>query len=45
MIVRFSRQNSVHVSPTVLFDGVAAPEVSSSWGEKEWLEWLGKKVQ
>ncbi|GJE84858.1 thioredoxin-like protein [Phanerochaete sordida] len=43
--VRFSRQNSVHVSPTVLFDGVAAPEISSSWGEKEWTEWLAKKVQ
>ena len=43
--VKFSRQNGIHVSPTVLFDGIVAPEVSSSWGEKEWLEWLDKKVQ
>ncbi|KAK7050020.1 hypothetical protein VNI00_005451 [Paramarasmius palmivorus] len=42
--VKFSRQNGVHVSPTVLWDGIIANEVSSSWGEKEWLEWLVQKV-
>lgn len=44
LAVRYSRQNSVHVSPTVLFNGVAAPEISSKWGQKEWLEWLEKKL-
>ncbi|KAF9006742.1 hypothetical protein BDQ17DRAFT_1389502 [Cyathus striatus] len=42
--IKFSRQNSIHVSPTVLFDGLVAPEISSSWGEKEWSEFLEKKV-
>lgn len=42
--VKFSRQNGIHVSPTVLFDGLIANEISSSWGEKEWTEWLAKKI-
>ncbi|TBU33053.1 hypothetical protein BD311DRAFT_474508 [Dichomitus squalens] len=42
--VKFSRQNGIHVSPTVLWDGLIANEVSSSWGEKEWTEFLEKKV-
>ncbi|GJE84853.1 Disulfide bond formation protein D [Phanerochaete sordida] len=42
--IKFSRQNGIHVSPTVLFDGLVANEISSSWGEKEWTEWLAKKV-
>ncbi|KAH7930623.1 hypothetical protein BV22DRAFT_1028084 [Leucogyrophana mollusca] len=42
--IKFSRQNGVHVSPTVLWDGLIAGEVSSSWGEKEWTEFLAAKV-
>ncbi|KAH8827726.1 hypothetical protein DL96DRAFT_1600088 [Flagelloscypha sp. PMI_526] len=42
--IKFSRQNGIHVSPTVLFDGLIANEVSSSWGEKEWTEFLNAKV-
>ncbi|KIY70383.1 hypothetical protein CYLTODRAFT_419853 [Cylindrobasidium torrendii FP15055 ss-10] len=42
--IKFSRQNSIHVSPTVLWDGIVANEVSSGWGEKEWSEFLEKKV-
>jgi len=42
--IKFSRQNGIHVSPTVLWDGLVANEVSSSWGEKEWTEFLAKKV-
>ena len=42
--VKFSRQNCIHVSPTVLWDGLVANEISSSWGEKEWKEFLEKKV-
>ena len=42
--VRFSRQNSVHVSPTVLWDGVADPEVSSKWKKNDWLNWVEKKL-
>lgn len=43
-VVKFSRQNGVHVSPTVLWDGLVAGEISSSWGEKEWDEFLAAKV-
>ncbi|TFK94259.1 hypothetical protein K466DRAFT_561218 [Polyporus arcularius HHB13444] len=42
--IKYSRQNGIHVSPTVLWDGLIANEVSSSWGEKEWTEFLTKKV-
>lgn len=42
--IKFSRQNSIHVSPTVLWDGLVASEISSSWGEKEWTQFLAAKV-
>jgi len=42
--IKFSRQNSIHVSPTVLWDGLVANDVSSSWGEQEWNAFLEKKV-
>ncbi|KAF9816519.1 hypothetical protein IEO21_04047 [Rhodonia placenta] len=42
--VKFARQNSVHVSPSALWDGLLQGDVSSSWGEKEWTGFLEKKV-
>ncbi|ETW84097.1 hypothetical protein HETIRDRAFT_439015 [Heterobasidion irregulare TC 32-1] len=42
--IKFSRQNGVHGSPTVLWDGLVANEISSSWGEKEWSEFLAQKI-
>ncbi|KAF9651678.1 hypothetical protein BDM02DRAFT_3126781 [Thelephora ganbajun] len=42
--IKFSRQNSIHVSPTVLWDGLVANDISSSWGEKEWTAFLKSKV-
>jgi len=42
--IKFSRQNGIHVSPTVLWDGLVANEISSSWGENEWSEFLKTKV-
>ncbi|KAF7308042.1 Thioredoxin-like-fold domain-containing protein [Mycena kentingensis (nom. inval.)] len=42
--IKFSRQNGIHVSPTVLWDGLVANEISSSWGEKEWTSFLEAKV-
>jgi hypothetical protein len=42
--VKFARQNGVHVSPTALWDGLIANQISSSWGEKEWSEFLAKNV-
>ncbi|KAJ7098604.1 hypothetical protein B0H15DRAFT_1005059 [Mycena belliarum] len=42
--IKFSRQNGIHVSPTVLWDGLIANEISSSWGKKEWTDFLAAKV-
>lgn len=45
LIVKFSRANSIHVSPTVLCNGLIASEVSSSYGEKEWALFLQNKLE
>ncbi|KIM25874.1 hypothetical protein M408DRAFT_25771 [Serendipita vermifera MAFF 305830] len=42
--IKYSRQNSIHVSPTVLFDGLVANDVSSSWGKDEWEKFPEKNV-
>ncbi|KIJ69748.1 hypothetical protein HYDPIDRAFT_78645 [Hydnomerulius pinastri MD-312] len=42
--IKFSRQNGIHVSPTVLWDGLVANEISSSWGKDEWTNFLAQKV-
>lgn len=43
--IKFSRQNGIHVSPTVLWDGLVVNEISSGWGEKEWKNFLMTKVE
>ncbi|KAH0840308.1 hypothetical protein J3R83DRAFT_1318 [Lanmaoa asiatica] len=43
--IKFSRQNGVHVSPTAFWDGLVANDISSSWGEAEWSEFLSEKVK
>ncbi|KAF8530901.1 hypothetical protein JB92DRAFT_2803972 [Gautieria morchelliformis] len=42
--IKYSRANSIHVSPTALWDGLVSGEVSSSFGEKEWAAFLEQKV-
>ncbi|KAJ3568767.1 hypothetical protein NP233_g5499 [Leucocoprinus birnbaumii] len=42
--IKFGRQNSIHVSPTALWDGLVASEVSSSWVEKEWNDFFAARV-
>jgi len=42
--IKFSRQNGIHVSPTVLWDGVVANEISSSWTAMEWDKFLAEKI-
>ena len=44
LIVKSARLTGVHVTPTVLFDGVVAGEISSGWTGEQWGEWLGKNV-
>jgi len=43
--VKANRLTGVHVTPTVVFDGVVNGDISSSWTEKQWEEWLEKNIQ
>ncbi|KAI0092412.1 hypothetical protein BDY19DRAFT_924224 [Irpex rosettiformis] len=42
--IKYSRQNGIHVSPTVLFDGLVVNEISSGWSEDDWNKWLASKL-
>ncbi|KAI1762312.1 hypothetical protein GGR53DRAFT_501856 [Hypoxylon sp. FL1150] len=42
--IRYGRLVGVHVSPTVIFDGVVANDISSSWTKEQWEEWLKKNI-
>ncbi|KAK9767205.1 hypothetical protein K7432_003170 [Basidiobolus ranarum] len=42
--IKLARQNGIHVSPTVLFDGIIDSTVSSSWGLNEWRNWFQTKL-
>lgn len=42
--VKANRVTGVHVTPTVLFNGVEERSISSSWTAEQWEEWLKKNV-
>jgi len=42
--VKIGRQNGVHFTPSVSFNGLLVNDISSSFGAKEWSEWLEKNV-
>ncbi|OAA62033.1 Thioredoxin-like fold protein [Niveomyces insectorum RCEF 264] len=44
VVIKMGRLVGVHVSPTVLVDGVVNNEIASSWTADQWLAWLGKSV-
>lgn len=44
LAVRMARFTPVHVTPTVLFDGVVQGDISSSWTVDQWMEWLEKNI-
>lgn len=44
VIVKMARLVGVHVTPTVVFNGVVAGEISSGWTEEQWKEWLKKNI-
>lgn len=44
LVTKINRLLGVHVTPTVIFDGVVANEISSSWTGEQWAGWLGKNV-
>ncbi|KAI1334105.1 thioredoxin-like protein [Xylariaceae sp. FL0016] len=44
VMVKMARLVGIHVSPTVMFDGVVAGDISSGWSKEQWQGWLTKNV-
>ncbi|KAI9476637.1 hypothetical protein LPJ78_005498 [Coemansia sp. RSA 989] len=42
--IKLARAQGIHVSPTVLFDGIRDDGVSSSWALEQWTAWLQPKL-
>jgi hypothetical protein len=38
--VKFHRKRGVHVTPTVFFNGIEQTQISSSWDESQWKEFI-----
>lgn len=45
VMVKVNRLMGVHVTPTVLFNGVVENSISSSFTGQQWQEWLEKNVK
>lgn len=43
-MVKANRVTGVHVTPTVLFNGVEERSISSSWTFEQWDDWLQKNA-
>ena len=43
-LVKMGRLVGVHVSPTVIVDGVVDNTISSGWTKEQWIEYLEKKT-
>jgi len=44
LMVKANRLTGVHVTPTVLFNGIEEKSISSSFTAEQWDEWLEKNV-
>ena len=44
ILIKMNRMQGVHVTPTVVFNGVVENGISSSFDGKQWAEWLEKNV-
>jgi hypothetical protein len=44
VLVKMNRMQGVHVTPTVVFNGVVENGISSSFSGQQWEEWLEKNV-
>lgn len=44
VLVKMNRLTGVHVTPTVVFNGVVENSISSSFSGEQWEEWLDKNV-
>ncbi|CAO3633281.1 unnamed protein product [Cunninghamella echinulata] len=42
--IRFARQNSIHVSPTVTWNGIIDNSVSSGWELNQWQQYIQSKL-
>ncbi|KUI63057.1 hypothetical protein VP1G_10186 [Cytospora mali] len=45
VVIKMARLVGVHVSPTVIFDGVVNNDISSGWTADQWLEWLALRFR
>lgn len=45
LMVKANRRTGVHVTPTVLFNGIEEGSISSSFTGEQWEEWLDKNVK
>jgi hypothetical protein len=43
--VKFHRKRGVHVTPTVFFNGIEQGQISSSWEESQWREFLDAALE
>lgn len=44
LCIKLGRQTGIHVSPTVLWDGLVEGSISSKFGEREWTEFFEKHI-
>lgn len=42
--MQYNRRVGVHVTPTVLFNGIEEGGISSSFSKEQWDEWLQKNI-
>lgn len=43
-VTTMARLVGVHITPTVIFDGVVQSQISSEWTGEQWLGWLRSVV-
>ncbi|KAF2675494.1 hypothetical protein BT63DRAFT_420688 [Microthyrium microscopicum] len=43
-LVKQNRLVGIHVTPTVIFDGLVEPSIESSFSVQQWDEWLKKNI-
>lgn len=45
MHIKYGRQNGIHVSPTVVVNGLVDGSISSSFTKNDWTEWFKKSLK
>jgi len=45
LMVKANRRTGVHVTPTVLFNGIEEGSISSSYSAQQWDDWLSKNIK